>query len=261
MSDVNRRGEAVQDRDEELAVRVGDVARTFILRTPTGLAARPGLLIYFSLSTHHALDELPYATVPQLFGAAGHYVASFDLPQHGRWTNEYGEGLTGMANAVAAGHDVFADVAAIGRAVVDTCLARQVGAAGGVVVAGASRGALCALHLLAADQRIAAGAGFAPVTDLPTLTEFAALRDSPLVQRANALALAPRLADRPVWLAIKEHDARVGTAQCRAFFAALRADAPPGVLQELRIEPGDTHTMSDESYQAGGAWLLDRLAA
>ena len=248
-------------RDEEALVSASGHVRPFVLRTPEALAARPGLLIYFSLSTRHALDELPYATVPRLFGAAGHYVASFDLPQHGRWTNAYGEGLTGMANAVAAGHDVFADVAAMGRAVVDACLARQVGAAGGIAVAGASRGALCALHLLAADPRIAAGAGFAPVIDLPTLTEFAALRDSPIVQRANALALAPRLADRPVWLAIKEHDARVGTAQCRAFFAALHAAAPPGVPQELRIEPGDTHTMSDEGYQAGGAWLLARLAA
>jgi dienelactone hydrolase len=247
-------------RDAELVVTVGGLVRPFVLRTPETLAARPGLLIYLSLSARQTLEELPYATVPGLFGAAGHYVATYDLPQHGTWTNDYGEGLTGMASAVAAGHDVFADAVAIGRAVVDACLARQVGAAGGIVVAGGSRGALCALHLLAADPRIAAGAGFAPVTDLPTLTEFAALRGSPIVQRANALALAPRLADRPVWLAIKEHDARVGTAQCRAFFAALDAATPPGVSQELRIEPGDTHTMSDESYQAGGAWLLDRLA-
>lgn len=244
--------------DEKTVLTVGGSTWSFMLRTPERPADRPALLIYFARSADETLNLMPFATVPGIFAAAGHYVASFDLPQHAERIDEYGEGMVGMANAVAAGQDIFAGIAAMGRAVVDECVTRHAGEPGQIVTAGTSRGAIGAFHLLAHDPRIIAGAGFAPITDLPAFSAFSAMRDSPIIQRSNAMALVPRIANRPVFIAIKEQDVVVSTDQSRALIAALQT-AAPGVPHELRIEPGDTHTMSDASYQAGGAWLLDRL--
>jgi dienelactone hydrolase len=248
---------ALQDR--ALAVKVDGIDRPFLVRLPTNLVANPVLLLHLGLSMHHALDVPPYMTVPQRFLDAGHLVATFDLPQHGGWINEFGEGLTGMARALAAGHDVFADLVSMGHGVIDRCLASGIVQPGRIAVSGISRGGHAALHLLAADRRIAAGAAFAPVTDLPAVSEFTAVADAPLVQQANAQELVPALASRPLFISINADDARVSSQHCIRFFQALRAAAPADIAQQLRVDPGDTHTVSDAAYQAGADWLLARF--
>lgn len=45
-----------------------------------------------------------------MFLAAGHRVASFDLPGHGTLIDEFGEGLNNWVNAINAGVDVFDEI-------------------------------------------------------------------------------------------------------------------------------------------------------
>ena len=127
---------------------------------------------------------------------------------------------------------------------------------GPVLVSGVSRGGLIAFHLAASDPRVAAVAAFAPVTDLLALHEFSGLADSAAVRNAGALALVPRLRDRAVLLTINEDDARVSTDACRAFFVALRQSPE---LHQLRIDPGSGHSVPDDTYAAGAAWLLENV--
>ena len=102
-----------------------------------------------------------------------------------------------------------------GKAVIDACLAMELGT-GGIAVCGTSRAAYCALRLAAADERIGAIAGLAPVTDWRRLHEFAAHR-----RRTDVAALAlehwaDKLAGRALFMAIGNRDRRVGTDACVA---------------------------------------------
>ena len=235
--------------------RLGDAIA--YARIPDTLAARPALLIHLTLTAAQGLELDPFAIVPRAFLAAGHCVASFDLPNHGRMVDRYGEGLTGMAAAFADGCDVFRPAVETGSALIDA-YRQRIAPSGPVIASGISRGALVALHLAASDARIEVAAAFAPVTDLRALREFDSLADAPIVDDVSALALAPRLLTRPVLLTINQTDDRVSTSACVEFFDALKGSSPRDDLHALWIDPGAGHSVADTTYDAGAKWLLDR---
>jgi predicted esterase len=230
------------------------------VRIPESLAAQPALLIHLTLTAAQGLEQDPFAIVPRSFLAAGHCVASFDLPNHGRMVDGYGEGLAGMAAAFAAGCDVFLPAVTTGAVLIDA-YRQRISPSGPVLASGVSRGGLVALHLAATDSRIEAAAAFAPVTDLRALHEFDSLADAPIVDDASARALAPRLATRPILLTINQTDDRVSTGACVEFFDALKGSAPRDDLHALWIDPGTGHSVADTTYIAGAKWLLDRAQA
>ena len=247
---------------ETISFQVRGETRPALVHTPRLLCQHPALLITLTGSRQEALEHRDYRMVADIFLAAGHRAASFDLPNHGERVDRYGEGLAGMAAAAAAGVDVFADLQATGRALLDRCIELGLARAGGIVLNGVSRGGLAALHVMAADTRVLACAIHAPVTHLPALREFAALPDNPIVRRANAGALTDRLADRPVFIAIGAEDPRVGAAHAFEFHARLQALAqayPP----ELFVAPGISHgaTYPEEiGFYAAAGFLLRHCA-
>ena len=235
---------------------------TYWLHRPDHAQASNALLLTFSSTRQSAFYEEPQELPARLFAAAGHAVVSFDLPQHGEQVNAFGQGIEGFCAAVCAGVDPFVQFIEQGRAVIDACLAQGIGQ-GGIAACGVSRAAYCALRLAAADQRIMAVAGLAPVTDWRRLREFAAVRDHPSVA---ALALdhwAEELADRPLYLAIGNHDARVGSDACARFVLRLlearqtQNEPPPALPFYLVDSPG--HSLADEWRQAGAEFLLAQL--
>jgi dienelactone hydrolase len=248
--------------DTELVLDLPFGTRRALLRTPARLAQTPCLLINLAMDRATAMHEWPYGIIPALFTAAGHRVATFDLPYHGELATEERKELRGIAAAAAAGEDPLAEVRAVGRAVIDACLAQGLVEAGRIVVAGTSRGGFSALHLMAADARIAAAAALVPVTDLTALTEFRALAGSPLIARASAEALIPALANRHVFVSMGEKDERVSADACFAFYGQLLAAARE-IKPVLRVFPGATHTGSfpyEPMYWCGAAYLLERCA-
>jgi len=244
--------------DEDIAVGPAPSAPVLV-RTAIPLADRPALLIHLGGDRRSVMGTFPHRLVPDAFVAAGHRVVSFDLPNHGDLIDRFGEGLPGMVAAIRAGEDVFARIAAIGRAVVDLALARGWASPDRLAVCGISRGALAAMHVMAADRRVRAGAFLAPVTHIPAVSEFAALADRPIIERANAVALVARLADRPIYLSIGRADERVSTARCVEFHEALRRRStlhPP----VLATWPTEGHSLPDQGYADGAAFLLEALA-
>jgi esterase FrsA len=244
---------AIQMSFVEEEWRLGDAIA--YARIPDTLAARPALLIHLTLTAAQGLELDPFAIVPRAFLAAGHCVASFDLPNHGRMVDRYGEGLTGMASAFADGCNVFLPAVSTGSALIDA-YRQRISPSGSILVSGISRGALVALHLAASDSRFEAAAAFAPVTDLRALHEFDSLADAPIVDDVSALALAPRLSNLPILLTINQTDDRVSTSACVEFFDALKGSAPRDDLHEMWIDPGSGHSVADSTYIAGAKWLL-----
>jgi len=245
--------------DEEL--ELSDSGRKALVRTPERVTPGHVLCLELALDRAYTLDNPPYNIISGIFLAAGHRVASLDMPQHGELADEHGEGLEGIVNAARAGVDVFADFAAAARELVDACIAMKWAKAGRVVVTGTSRGGHASLALMAGDARVLACAAIAPVTYLPAVREFADQADNPIIRRWNANALIPHLADRHVFLNIGEEDPRVGAEHCFDFHARLTA-ASHTVKPVLYTLPGATHgdAFLEPGYHAAAAFLLARCA-
>lgn len=223
-------------------------------------ATEPALLLTFGMTRQSALTEDPHDLPARIFTGAGHYALSFDLPNHGGRIDAFGEGIGGMCAAYVGGRDPFARFVSDGRAAVVAC--RQLGIPGSdrVVACGVSRAGYCVLRLAAADRRIVAVAGLAPVTDWRVLSEFAAVWDR---SEVAALALdnwAVDLAGRGIFLAIGNADGRVGSDACaRLALRILEEEARQGLSSsrlELHIVPSEEHSLSAEWRSAGGRFLL-----
>lgn len=233
------------------------------------LAADPALLLNFAADRRTNLCEPVYDTPVKVFVQAGHRALSFDMPHHGqRIAPGTKQGIEGFAEALRAGTDSFAIQIEDAKAAIDAVLKRGLARPGRIVAAGTSRGGYAALSLAAADPRVEAVAAYAPVTDWRDLTEFAADRQRPEVERLALKHRAAALAGRPIWIAIGNEDRRVNTLTCVEFAAALaRAHeaaavggpaATPGLVFHL-VDGEKGHTLSEVWRIAGAEFLLRRM--
>ncbi len=247
-----------------LAVGERTLGVTIVSPPPDKLAAAPILLLTFAGTRGLSLFEEPYCLAARCFLEQGHRVASFDLPGHGTRVNDFGEGIIGLRNAFVAGRNPFAMFVEDGKAVIDECIKRGWARPGRIMVAGTSRGGYCALRLLAEDERIAGGAGFAPVTDWRYLSEFAQDRERRDVAQLRLVRFVEGLVGKRVFLAIGGQDDRVSTASCRHLYRAVRrADIRAGYNESLvafHITEDVGHTMGDVWYQRGAQFLLQYAA-
>ena len=232
-----------------------------LLAEPESLAPRPALLLNFAADRYTSIGEAPFDIPARAFVAAGHRVLSFDLPFHGeREIPGRPVGIAGFCDAFAGREDPFAQFVAEGRCVLDAVIRTGLAEAGQAFVAGTSRGGYCALRLMAADARIGGGAAYAPVTDWRVLQEFAEAKERPEVAALALTRYAAALAGRPVWVAIGNADARVGTDRCLQFALSLAeaesaADVTASRVQ-FHVVPETGHSLSDDWRSAGARFLV-----
>ena len=221
------------------------------------------LLLTFASDRTAATTTDPYRLVSDVFLSQGHTVLSFDLPNHDTQINEYGEGIAGMRNAFVAGQDPFQRFVVRGRAVIDHFIRQELAWPGRIAVSGTSRGGYMALRLMASDDRIAAGAGFAPVTDWRDLSEFEQDRNRDDVAALRLSCQSDALATRPVLMAIGNHDERVNTESCCRLYLDLcdarrRNGRNTGSLAfYCTDDPG--HSCAADLYRKGADFLLEHL--
>ena len=229
---------------------------------PRPAATPQALLLTFSSTRQASFNEAPYDIPARLFAAAGHAVVSFDLPNHGDQVNGFGQGIDGFCAAFCAGADPFVQFIDQGRRVIDACLAQGVGQ-GGLVACGVSRAGYCALRLMAADSRIQAAAGLAPVTDWRALREFAAVRDQAAIAALALDHYAEALAGRALFLAIGNADLRVSSAACLRFGQRLlereEATGNQSSAIEFHVIKAAGHALDEQWRSAGAEFLLRQL--
>lgn len=248
--------------EQEIELEVAGMSRKALVRTPPRLSRRPALVIALAVDRHATLNGEWFNIVPNIFLAAGHRVASFDMPYHGELALPDAEGLVAMAQAISRGEDCFTEVRAVGKALIDYCLERGLASEERIVLNGTSRGGLASLHLMAAEPRVLACAVHAPVTDLTTLVEFRAVASHPMTGRMAAAALVPQLVDRPVFITIGTRDPRVSTERCLEFYALLAAGCRK-VEPVLFMSEGESHgntCFPGAGYDAAAAFLLQQCA-
>lgn len=249
----------------EFSVEVNGQPLTCLLAEPNELSDHPALLLNFAADKSATLNTEPYNITPQMFLDAGHHAASFDLPCHGdREVQGQPRGIAGFCAEWRRGVDVFAGFVDEGRALIDALIERQLAEPGRIFVSGTSRGGYCALRLMAADKRIGAAAAFSPVTDWCVLNEFAEVKGAPEIADLALTRFAGSFAGRPVWVAIGNCDARVGTDACLRFAeAVLRAEAEAGGTSSrfvLHVVPERAHQLSEDWRWRGGQYLLDQAS-
>jgi len=193
----------------------------YAMLSPPAKGPAPTLLLLASTGESTLATE-PYRRVGALLHAQGWNVVSLDLPCHGAQRRK-GEPpqLAGWAARTARGEDIAADLCARVNKVLDHLVKSRVADPDRIAAAGTSRGGFMAFQAAAADPRIRAVAGFAPVTDLLALTEFADLKSNALAQQLALVNVAEKLSDRAAWITIGNRDGRVGTDRATAFAKAL----------------------------------------
>ena len=245
----------------EFSITVGDLVLPVRLGEPKHLSEEPALLLNFGSDRITNLEEHPCDIPVRAFLAAGHRVASFDLPCHGeRKAAEWPQEIEGFCGNFVAGTDVFAGFVDEGKAVIDRLIQDGLAKPGRVFVSGTSRGGYCAFRLAAADARIAGAAGYAPVTDWRALREFAAIKDQPDVAALSLVQFAQALAGRPIWFAIGNSDDRVGTDCALRFAEAIAQFESEKELSShmgIHVTSDAGHTLSDDWRQKGAEFLLD----
>ncbi|MCC6796362.1 MAG: prolyl oligopeptidase family serine peptidase [Candidatus Hydrogenedentes bacterium] len=251
---------------EEFPVAVDGTTITVRVLTPPAnkLAKNPALFMAFAVDRNTTLTKRPYCLAAEYFLENGHRALSFDLPSHGDRVGALRSGIDGFRDAFVAGNNVFAGFVWEGKAVIDECIKRGLATPGRIAVGGTSRGGYMSLRLLAGDDRIVAGAGFAPVTDWRDLREFSEDKTREDVAALYLSNFIPALAGKHVFVAIGKTDERVSTAKCQAFAESLQqantaANKPAGTV-DFHLTDDAGHSLSDTWYEKGRAFLLQSVA-
>lgn len=241
--------EAVIERTPQ-GVRYGTV-------TPKPAAKSVPTVFFFAGSAEQSLSEQRFIDCQKALGANVLGV-SIDLPGHGEDQREGEPGsLQTWRHRIDKGEDIINATTQRATAVLDHLVASGQTDPARVAVFGTSRGGFMAFHWAAADKRVRHIAAFAPVTQLPILTEFHGA--SAMVAETNAVAVAELLHGCGLWIVIGSNDDRVGTQAAIDFAMAAVARArnkKVKPLVELHVLPANGHTIPDESYITAAKWWL-----
>ena len=203
-----------------------------------------------------------YSETGRELAKQGWLYVTLDPPCHGR-DSKKGEpaALSGWAHRVKNGEDLMKPFVKRCRDVLDWLVAEKYTDPDRIAVGGTSRGGFCALHFGAADPRVKAIVCISPVTNPLVLREFAGVTPD-RTAGIDVRSLADKLAGRPIWISIGNHDERVGTddciAACRRFVAASRKKQPAALSPvELIIAPSKGHSAIDKAYTRAARFIVD----
>lgn len=217
-------------------------------------------LFNFATTIEPTLGSPDYCKVASVLAAHGYVCVALDLPCHP------GGGLAGWAEAIKKGEPIIPDFVSKVSQALDYLTQEGYTDPRRVAAAGTSRGGFIAMQVAAADPRIKCAVGFAPVTDLTDLTEFADQKQNPAATSLALMNAVDRLAGRSVWIAIGNNDARVNTDSAIAFArrlvaaSAAKTDAPAKPIDvELRVMPWPGHGAGPGAHEEAAAWLMARM--
>ena len=246
---------------EQFNLEVCDRHWPAMVMAPHQVCEDPWLVVNLANDCFSALKHSTFGGLVRPMLRAGHFAASFTLPYHKELADpQMGRELEGFVKAMEAGIDVFGQIRAVGKALIDHVVHTQMLVdPDRIVIAGTSRGGISALHVMSEDSRVQAAALVCPVTDLTKLREFSHLHGLAHFDQSHAFALLEQVANRPIWMTINHIDERVDEKACLEFADALEkypADHPKPV-----IWPETGHAVPLQAYELGGTFLRDWIAA
>ncbi len=219
-------------------------------------------LFYFALSGPDSLTLDPYNQPVQFLRNHMIRVFSLTLPGH---ENELpaSQAMTIWAEDLSKGKNCLADFLDAAEEAVEFAIRQQFVDPSKMAIGGLSRGGFIAAHLAAREERFRFLLGFAPLTRLNRIKEFASFQNNPFIDSFDLVHLAEKLAGRHVRLYIGNEDTRVGTRECFEFAMALvdhkkERMAPVELLMSPSIGQMG-HGTSPEIFQQGVDWIAKNL--
>lgn len=257
---------------EEFVVPVGDRKITAMIASPAAnrLDPDPVLLLTIGGQKTHLLP--PNDQPAKFFWERGHRVVSFPIAfemivddalrvRSPSSISKCNIAIETLRDNFIKGPDPFLTFIKEAKAVLKTCIDRNWARPGRVVVTGISRFAYLAFRLMAADDQLNIGGGFAPVTDWRDLSEFHEQRNLKEVADLRLSLFAEQLAGKKICLAIGNHDERVNTLSCCQFFMELNRENQKRGFDRTYVDFFCTldphHTCGDEWFERGMEILLN----
>ena len=243
-----------------------------LMTTPAGVrfgilgtkpAAPAPTLFVFANDIAGTLESADYNQVGRQLSKERVLCVSLDLPCHGRNVGpDEPRELDGWAARLRNDEDFISAFTRQASAVLDDLIAEGYTDRERVMACGTSRGGFIAIHFAAAEPRIACVAAFAPVTDLTALREFNEFKQHAKTKAVALESCSHKLAGRPIWLCIGNHDERVDTDRAIAFTravvkASLTLEKPP--LVEMHIMTSTGHTIHPTAHDEAAAWFAAKI--
>jgi dienelactone hydrolase len=230
--------------------------------------ARPAPTVFvFATALEDLLRDGTYLEAGRILGRRGYLVVALDPPCHG--TDQLaGEPpqLQGWRHRLEKGDPLIPAFTRKASQVLDHLVLEKYTDPDRVAAYGISRGGFLAYHFAAADRRIRAVAGLSPVTNLLSVREFAGMEKHAGAQALTLTNHAAKLAGRPVWVSIGNHDERVNTDDAIAFArkvvvesAALRPGPNEVFLVELVVGASAGHSGIQKEHELVAEWTYRQL--
>ncbi len=253
--------------------RAADRAKPTLLKTTTGvefglLGAKPAApaptLFVFANDINTTLADPAYNKVGQLLAQQGYLCVTLDAPAHGKDADpKHPSELSAWRERIEHGDDLVAGFTSHCAKVLDYLIAEGYTDPNRVAAAGTSRGGFLALHFAAADPRVRCVVGFAPVTNLMALSEFAGMTTEPAARALSLVNVADKLVGRPIWVCIGNDDRRVSTDDAIAFTrTAVRSavDKQKPAAIELHVTTSQGHSVHPTAHAEAAGWIAARVS-
>jgi pimeloyl-ACP methyl ester carboxylesterase len=257
-----------------VAVR-GDIASPEIkvMRLPSGLRfgligerpSHPAPTLFLIAASLEKMRD--YTEISPLLVDRGFLDVTLDPPAHGedRRPGEPTDELEGWRGRLDKGEDFVGEFIRNARAVLDYLVQQGYTDPNQVGACGNSRGGFLAFQFAAAEPRVKAVAGLSLLADLMTLREFRGTAHRAAAERLSLVHVVPKLAGRPVWVSIGNHDVRVDTDSVIDFTRALvRYSAqwkPDNALLPvtLIVAPSRGHSKIARCDEIAAGWFLEQF--
>jgi len=222
-------------------------------------------VFYLALSAEESLRTAPYNQPALHLSKLPLRIFSIDIPGHGREQLSK-EALQNWVEPLSRKENIIVDFAKRTAESIATLIEQGVVVKEACAAMGLSRGVLIAAHVAAQLPAIRYLLGFAPLTKITQIQEFAAFKEDPFIQSLDMIHLSPLLKDRTIRFYIGNRDIRVGVRNCfdciekfveEAYAAGVRS--PP---IELLIKPSigfQGHGTAPHTFQEGADWLASQF--
>ncbi len=218
-------------------------------------------VFYFSISGAESLTLDPFNQPVAFLQDAPLRVFSMDLPGHAPHQDKM-KGLAAIAEEITAGQDPITRFCERVTQAIDELILLNWIDPHQIAAAGLSRGAFFAAHAASRDPRIHSVCGFAPLTSLGHLPDFATLRDHPLVRDSDVTRIASKLCNRQLRWYIGHSDEAVGTHTCNAAYEAIVAASRAARIRSAPLElmthasiGHRGHGTAPHIFYSGALWL------
>ncbi len=216
---------------------------------------QPTLYVFAGTRSDTLNPSYMYNDVGRELADKGWLIVTIDLPCHGEDARA-GEptSLDGWRyRHETLGEDFVGAFATKVRGITDYLIANRYSRKDQIFIAGTSRGGFLAAHCAIADPRIRGFVGFAPVTTVLALSEYANsnFQNVSLIPSMSLHNYGDKLSRIPFVLYSGPSDTRVGTQNAVNLMGALALDA----LGELKIMPATNHTVPLGAHQDAAKWL------